>query len=685
MRIAYFTAVPKQQGSVSLDQEKKEAIPIIIALVSCIAPHVPGLPLWITLWCMAMWGYMLARFKTGWPLPSVSMRYLLTFIGLAGLLATFRQGIGADAFVGLMALMAAIKPFEMPTHRHRMITLLLSYFIIITSLFRSDALVIMIYMIFSVFVTTTALIRINAPDINMNQCRRLAGTILAQALPLVVVLFLVFPRLPDSLFGVQDPTAGRSGFSNTLSPGKISSLAKDQTPAFWAEFRNVRPRSDQLYWRAIVFEEFDGRTWRPLAEKTQAAGNHPTDEVKKAAQSQAAIVQTILLAPHNAHWLMALDRPVKGPNWALNGQGRTLKSRKKVTKKIQYEVTSLIPGDANHPLEPVPDQNLAAKIISGNGVLNPKTREFAQTLRQTPGTPADKVRRALAYFRKNGFSYTLTPPPLGTHPIDDFLFNTQSGYCEHYASALAFLLNSAGIPARVVGGYLGGELNPFGNFLTVRQSYAHAWVEYFDSTAFNNTGDWIRTDPTGVVVPNRVRTNPDGSSVRIAPGNRALPFMTRLGFALEALNLRWETWFTGYSAFEQNAWLKAMGLIKNNQASGPILFFLTLCGISLFAGILIWRFKKKPVSSDPVALSFEQFTDKLSKAGIVRAPGQGPVAFAQACIDERSDLADEIELIMDLYIGLRYKGSGSGMDSDQEPDRFRVCVKRFRPSKKKKR
>jgi hypothetical protein len=470
-----------------------------------------------------------------------------------------------------------------------------------------------------------------------------------------------------------------------LSPGKISSLAKDQTPAFRVEFGNIRPRSDQLYWRAIVFEEFDGRTWRPSPEKTQAAGNHSTDEAKKAAQSRTAIVQTILLAPHNTHWLMALDRPVKGPNWALNGQGRTLKSRKKVTKKIQYEVTSLIPGDANHPLEPVPDQNLAAKIISGNRALNPKTRKFAQTLRQTPGTPADKVRRALAYFRENGFSYTLTPPPLGTHPIDDFLFNTQSGYCEHYASALAFLLNSAGIPARVVGGYLGGELNPFGNFLTVRQSYAHAWVEYFDSTAFKDTGDWIRTDPTGVVVPNRFGTNPDGSSVRIAPGNRALPFMTRLGFALEALNLKWETWFTGYSAFEQNAWLKAMGLIKNNQAGGPMLFFLTLCGISLFAGILIWRFKKKPVSSDPVALAFEQFTDKLSRAGIVRAPGQGPVAFAQACIHQRPDLTDEIQLIMELYIGLRYKGSGSGMDSDQEPDRFRVRVKRFKPSKKKKR
>lgn len=174
-----------------------------------------------------MWGYMLARLKTGWPLPSVLMRSLLTFIGLAGLLATFGQGIGADAFVGLMALMAGIKPFEMSTHRHRMISLLFTYFIIISSLFRFDALVIMIYMIFSVFVTTTALIRINAPDINMKQCRRLAGTILVQALPLVVVLFLVFPRLPESLFGIQDPTAGQSRFSDTLSPGKISSLAKD--------------------------------------------------------------------------------------------------------------------------------------------------------------------------------------------------------------------------------------------------------------------------------------------------------------------------------------------------------------------------------------------------------------------------------------------------------------------------
>jgi transglutaminase-like putative cysteine protease len=411
----------------------------------------------------------------------------------------------------------------------------------------------------------------------------------------------------------------------------------------------------------------------------------PTDEAKKAAQSQTAIVQTILLAPHNAHWLMALDRPVKGPGWALDGQGRTLKSRKKITKKIQYKVTSLIPGDANTPLEPTPEQDLAAKTISANGMLNPRTREFAQTLRQTPGTPADKVRRALDHFRENGFSYTLTPPPLGTHLIDDFLFKTQSGYCEHYASALAFLLNSAGIPARLVGGYLGGELNPFGNFLIVRQSYAHAWVEYFDNTAFNNTGGWIRTDPTGVVAPDRVRTNPDGSSVRIAPGNRALSFMARLKFALETLNLRWEAWFTGYSAFEQITWLKAMGLIKNNQARGPMLFFFTLCCISLFAAILVWHFKKKPVLSDPVALVFDQFTGKLSLAGIIRTPGQGPVAFAQACIHERSDLADEIQLIMDLYIGLRYKGTGSGTDSNQELDRFRACVKRFRPSKKKKR
>ena len=665
MKASYFNAAPLPIDALSLEKEKKEVIPIIIALVVAIAPHVPGMPLWITFWCFVMWAYMLARLKTGWPLPSVPFRYFLTCVALFGLIATYRFRIGGDAFVGLMALMAAIKPFEMPTHRHKMITLLLTYFIIITSLFRSEALVIVLYMLFSVFVTTTALVRINMPGSSLAQCRRLSGTILAQAIPLMMILFLVFPRLPDSLFGLQDPISARTGFSDTLAPGNVTALAKDQTPAFWVEFDGKRPNPDQLYWRGIAFEEFDGRAWKPIAKTVAPLRQSPSTE------NDSLILQTILLAPHNSHWLMALDRPVKGPAWAVQRRDETLKSRKKINKKTRYKVMSQLFPDRLQSFDAKGPKAIQNKIMTGNGERNPNSRKLALRLNEYTGTTTEKVQNALDYFRQNRFTYSLTPPPLaGPDPIDRFLFDTRQGYCEHFASAFAFLLNGAGIPARVIGGYLGGELNPFGNYLIVRQSYAHAWVEYFDETK-----GWTRIDPTSAVAPERVLTNPDGSSVRTVPGNQTIPLFARMRFAMETLNLRWESWFTGYSSIEQGAWLKAMGLLKDSQTRGPVLILFTIIGVSLFTGILVWQFKKKPISSDPVTQIFDELTKKLGQAGLKRKTGQGPEEFKQFCMETRSDLADEIQPIMDLYISLRYKKTCPPDTLNQ----FESLVKQFKP------
>jgi hypothetical protein len=244
-----------------MKKESATVIPIICALMVAIAPHTPGLPLWINAWCLFMWGYMLVRLKTGWPLPGTSIRYGLAVIGIVGLLLTYRVQIGADAFVGLLALMAAIKPFEMATHRHRMITVLLTYFIIITSLFRSESMFIVLYMFFSVLVTTIALVRANAPQEEFRECAHLGGKILAQAIPLMLLLFLLFPRLPGSMFGIQDKSLGRTGFSDHLGPGSVTRLARDHTPAFRAEFTGKAPLASQLYWKGIVLEQFDGKTW----------------------------------------------------------------------------------------------------------------------------------------------------------------------------------------------------------------------------------------------------------------------------------------------------------------------------------------------------------------------------------------------------------------------------------------
>jgi len=627
-----------------LKKEKQEVLPIIAALVAAIAPHVPGLPLWINVWCFAMWGYMLARLRTGWPLPPTMLRYFLTFAGIIGLLTTYRMSIGADAFVGLMALMAAIKPFEMPTHRHQMITILLTYFMIITSLFRSDALFTVVYMLFSVWVTTTAMINLNSPAGPLKQSCKLAGTILIQALPMVIILFMVFPRLPEALVGFQDPGRGKSGLTEIMEPGRIASMAKDQTPAFRATFDTALPSAEQLYWRGIVFEDFDGKSWRPGRDQSRV----PVSNKNGPKKTQKDIAHTILLPPHNSYWLMALDRPVQGPSWAVLGKTQTLKARKKIGKKTQYKVISRLPDSAKKiSLDPGPAR-LQSRILSGNGNNNPKTLDLARKI-SGHGTPEQKTNRLLAYFKNNSFIYTLNAPLSGPHPLDTFIFTTRKGYCEHYASAFALMLNGAGVPARVVGGYLGGELNPFAEYLIVRQSYAHAWVEYFDP----ETG-WVRLDPTSVVSPERMFTNPDGSSSRKASGTASLSLATRLNFVLDAVNLKWESWFTGYSYLEQKIWLAALGLIRGNQSGAPALIFLTLICAGLFLALLIRRFKRKN-SSDPVILAMDEFYKKMEQIGIRPAPGQAPKNFGDVCIEKRPDLSGEITSILDLYLSLRYK------------------------------
>ena len=637
-----------------MKKESSHVIPIILALVVAIAPHTPGLPLWINAWCIVMWGYMLVGLKRGWPLPNTRVRYLLAFIGIAGLLLTYSVGIGGDAFVGLLALMAAIKPFEMATHRHQMIAILLTYFIIITSLFRSESMFIVIYMFISVFVTTVALVRINDLGGRFGDSLNLASRILAQAIPLMVILFLLFPRLPGSLFGVENKTLGRTGFSDRMSPGSVSRLSQDQTPAFRVEFDGPTPLAEMLYWRGIVFQAFDGKTWTVQEIPQSNLPSPPALPGKRYSY-------TILLEPHNNSWLMALDRPVTGPSWAPLTPGQVLKSRRPVKLKIRYAATSLVRDDAligigkSDPLpttESVLPDNRADTIILSAKNKNPRSRELAGTMAGIATTPAQKAQALLVYFKENKFVYTLSPPIAGGHPIDDFLFEHKQGYCEHYASAFAFMMNVMEVPARVVGGYLGGEHNPYGNYMTIRQSYAHAWVEIFDGK-----NGWVRVDPTLAVAPGRLGTNPDGSFASSQSSVGSLSFFQKFKFGLDAVNLRWEAWFTGYSYFEQKAFLEKIGLGKWGGFAGSQLILALVAFVSLagFSGILFWLFHRKKGVFDPVQKAYLLFCSRLGKNGLTRQSNQGPIDFANACGKKRPDLKQDIMAITDLYVQLRFQ------------------------------
>ncbi len=616
-------------------------LPIVFALVVAIFPHITRLPLWITLWCAGMWGYLLLAVRYRWPLPGKNPRRVLTVLGFAGLMLTYQQYLGQNAFLGLLAVMAALKPFEMESHRDRMITVFLAYFIVITSLFLSETLAITLYMFFSVTITTAVLIRINDPSGRFNQHLKLSALMMVQAIPLMVALFFLFPRIQGSLFGFSMTDSARSGFSDSMAPGSVASLVENNEVAFRAEFEGAIPPASRLYWRGIVFSEFDGRRWR--AEKYLQPLDAPV-------QGDDPAVYTVALEPHDQRWLFALEMPGVIPPQARLLEDYTLRSRRSVKRQVRYDMTSVFAYQT--PGTKILEYEQLTRLPQG---YNPRTRDLVAALIKTAETSEEKVRQVLDFFASGKFFYTLEPPRLGRNSVDDFLFDSKRGYCEHFASAFAFMMRAADIPARIVGGYLGGERNPFANYLIVRQSDAHVWVE-----VWHPEKGWVRVDPTAVVVPERVTRGLSGAlSAGELPdflSRRYFGFLKQIQFGWDMISTQWSAWFEGYSYYEQKALLEKLGLSSDAVRAALQAMILILVVVAGAVAFYFWFAMRSPRRRpDPVRKYYERFCRKISRAGIARKPNQGPVDYAGYVIQNRPDLERRVRDITDLYIRLRYQ------------------------------
>ena len=300
-------------------------------------------------------------------------------------------------------------------------------------------------------------------------------------------------------------------------------------------------------------------------------------------------------------------------------------------------------------------QEKIARQLPDHG--NPEAKALAVAWRARLSSPEAVLDQAIHFFKQNEFIYTLKPPLLGEDPVDDFLFGSKSGYCEHFTSAFAYLMRAAGIPARVVVGYLGGERNPYGNYLSVKQYHAHAWVEIF----LDNQG-WIRVDPTALVAPQRVSMglaesllpeNLPGFLVQTGTGSiRA--YFRRMAYMWDAINLKWDAWFMEYSRIEQVRLLAgAFSKVTWRQVFCMVGLVGFLTGMTVL-GWIQFRGHKKNADRDPVKEAYDLFCGKLERVGIHREPAQGPLDFARAAGMVRSELRAPIETISHQYIALRY-------------------------------
>jgi transglutaminase-like putative cysteine protease len=617
--------------------------PLLVLLAGCLlaaVPHGPRLPWWVTMLAAAMLGW---RAWAQWKneiLPRRWLLLLLVIVGLGAVYLTHRTVFGRDAGVTLLVLFLSLKLLETRTHRDAVVVTFLCYFLALTNFFYSQTVATAALMLVTVLVLTTALVAFNGLRRPLRESARVAALLLAQSVPVMVILFFLFPRVTGPLWGLPaDAFSGTTGLSDSMTPGNISLLSQSDAIAFRAKFDAAAPDRRRLYWRGPVFWHFDGRTWR--------AGDVSVSELAEFEPRGQPLFYAVTLEPHERNWLFALDLPAKVPPGAGATGDFQLLARLPVRNRVRYETSSFldyraIGGATAHELA-------AARQIPED--FNPRAVALAQSWRREAVTDERIVARAIEYFRRANLQYTLAPPLLGRDSVDEFLFETKSGFCEHFSSAFVFMMRAAGVPARVVTGYQGGELNPVDGYLVVRQSDAHAWTEVWTAQ-----DGWSRVDPTAVAVPMRV----ESGLAAAVPGTDPLPLFGRadltwlraLRFNWEALANYWNQWVVGYNTERQRELLSRLGMPSPSwEKMAMALFWLVGLVVAIFS---LWLLRRAH-GEDPVTVAWRRFCRKLARRGTGRRPSEGPRSFAARAATEQPHVAADVNQIGDLYVSVRYR------------------------------
>lgn len=614
--------------------------------LACI-PQFLHLSFWIPLLALVLIGWRYWITQKHLPLPPKWLLMILMAIITVGILITYETLIGLNAGVALLTLMLSLKTLESRTLRDSMISIFLGYFVILTNFFFDQEMYTAIYLVISTVMMTATLMTLNEGDQIIQRKEKIifASSMLAQAIPFMVVLFFLFPRLPNPLWAMPTPdTSSRTGLSDQMSPGSISQLLQSNETAFRVIFNDQIPPNNQLYWRALVMWDFDGKTW--TVPEFLPRHSVPLDGTEK------LIDYEITLEPTDRPWLITLDVPVSPVKDAYFTLDHQLIQNDPITEPKRYQMRSMLEHPFNYDLSPGGRKRLLTLPENSS----PRAKKLAkQWLVQANNNPRTVVKLALDYFRQQAFYYTLTPPVLNKDPIDQFLFETRQGFCEHYASSFVALMRHAGIPARVVAGYQGGEFNKVGNYLRISQADAHAWAEVW----FDDQG-WVRIDPTAAVSPERVE-----QGINAALGNESnVPLFLRGDFAQswigkislnwDSVRFFWNNWVVFYDTKKQEDLLNDLGIDSNNIAQTVITLIAGLSIIVLLY-LLIFYFQQRKRPRDETEKLYRQFMALMSKHGLHKKTHEGSADFAHRIIQSKALWRDAIHSFTQAYIASRYR------------------------------
>lgn len=632
-----------------------------LALLLSVLPQYDRLPAWLLAATVAACLWRLPAVERRLGAPALWLRLLLMAAGIAGVVVSHRTVLGPEGGVSFLIVTALLKMLESRTRRDAFVSAVLDFFVLATAFLFAQTLGITLYVgLASVVIVASLLSLQQREDAGLRRTLRRAAVLMGQAVPLMLILFLFFPRLPPLWSLNLTQGSGRTGFSDSMSPGDVASLSESSETAFRVEFQGAPPPSGQLYWRGLVFGFFDGKRWTqgyPMTDQLPLPPGGGLPGWAQGADPDAAVRYRVILEPTDQPWLFALAVPRSDTPAVGTTRDLRLVSRDPVLKRFTYDVASWPRARADVAGMPDWMRQQSLQLPSGG---NPEARRMAERLRNSTGSPERLVQELLAWFRDEPFYYTLEPPPLGDDRIDDFLFRTRRGFCEHYASSFVFLLRAAGIPARVVAGYQGGELSPLGDYWLVRQLDAHAWAEVW----LEGQG-WVTVDPTSAVAPQRIERGAAqvaqqreywGAGAAGALRHNNYRLLARLRNLADYVNYRWHRDVVGYDSDKQGSLMQRLlgdpGLLRRLLVMGGALL--------LVAGALfLWALRGERRQLHPLDRAYRGYCARLARRGVAREAGEGPAAFARRVAVARPALADEAREFARLYAALRYRPPGS--------------------------
>jgi transglutaminase-like putative cysteine protease len=613
------------------------------ALVFAVLAHIQFLPLWVTVifvTCCA-WRWVVERRR--WRLPPAWLRIILAMSCFIGVLASYESVSGVGPGSALLAVMAALKLLETRRRRDQFVLLFISIFLIMSSLLREQYLWSLPYLITGVLFTMTAWLRMSdSRPMPIGETLRTSGRLIAYSLPLMIAMWIFFPRIATPFWAVPiDTSTASSGLSNEMSPGDVSSLSLSDAVAFRVKFDGEVPPNHKLYWRGLVLQRFNGRTW---TGREASVGPRPWNEVEYDGES---VAYQVTMEPTRQQWVISLDVPYRGirsQNIYMSPYHGLIRMQP-IDQRLSYQLVSYTDFRLNTQ-SPGPWGSWYSQLPEGS---NPQTVALARDMREQAGSSERYINRVLRMFNTEDFYYTLEPPPLGSNSVDRFLFDTRRGFCEHYASAFAVMMRAAGIPSRIVLGYQGGEINTMSGDLTVRQADAHAWTEVW----LPGRG-WYRVDPTAAVAPERIEMGRYGAmidGIGEAWGlNASSQWIYQVQMAWDAMNAKWNEWILAYGPDNQGRFMEWLGM-EDPDWRKMMLTLVTIV-VVLIAGIsalLIIRYRPPP--RDRAAQLYRKFT---RAAGVEPARGETPYDVAARIVTAKTGLSSEVEDITGLYLDVRY-------------------------------